>query len=322
MASPRATGCRLTAEFFGIGPFWHAERTAEAARRPHLLIAQSRIHDLQSLVKWHLTTFVRKGCGVETRTLAENQLELRCVRWGAHILFAVFFAGWILGCRFIPSPSPSDTAVEIARRFAENRAGIQIGATLMLLSMAFWAVWGAVVASWTRRARGGGRTLTYAQIVCMSVSEVVGVLCTSFWAIAAYRPGNIDPQITATLNDIAFMFFLLPWGPFSMWCLTVAVTVFRDRRMDDSEREFPRWVGYVSLLTAFLFAPAMLVLFFKHTAYGFDGLLGMWIPLLIFFVWVEAVSWSLIDRLKAERVRLLINADSAAPQLDTELAYA
>jgi len=48
----------------------------------------------------------------------------------------------------------------------------------------------------------------------------------------------------------------------------------------------------------------------------------MWIPLLTFFVWVEAVSWSLIDRLKAERVRLLINADSAAPQLDTELAYA
>jgi hypothetical protein len=39
----------------------------------------------------------------------------------------------------------------------------------------------------------------------MTVSEVIGVLCTSFWAIAAYRPGAINPQITATLNDIAFM---------------------------------------------------------------------------------------------------------------------
>jgi hypothetical protein len=242
---------------------------------------------------------------LEVRTLQENQLETRCVQWGAHILFVMFFVGWILGCRFIPSPSPSSSAEEIARRFADNRAGIQVGATLMLLSMAFWAVWGSVVASWTRRARGGGQTLAYAQIVSMTVSEVVGVLCTSFWAIASFRPGDIAPQITATLNDIAFMFFLIPWGPFSMWCLTVAVTVFRDRRMDDSVREFPRWIGYMSLLTAFLFAPAALVLFFKHTGYGYDGLLGMWIPLLIFFIWVEAVTFGLSGRLKAERRELL-----------------
>jgi hypothetical protein len=242
---------------------------------------------------------------LEVRTLQENQLETRCVQWGAHILFVTFFVGWILGCRFIPSPTPSSSAEEIARRFADNRAGIQIGATLMLLSMAFWAVWGSVVASWTRRARGGGQTLAYAQIVCMTVSEVIGVLCTSFWAIASFRPGDIAPQITATLNDIAFMFFLIPWGPFSMWCLTVAVTVFRDRRMDDSVRDFPRWVGYMSLLTAFLFAPAALVLFFKHTGYGYDGLLGMWIPLLIFFIWVEAVTFALSGRLKAERRELL-----------------
>jgi hypothetical protein len=163
--------------------------------------------------------------------------------------------------------------------------------------------------------------LAYAQIVCMTVSEVVGVLCTTFWAIAAFRTGTINPEITATLNDIAFMFFLLPWGPFSMWCLTVAVTVFRDRRMDDSVREFPRWVGYMSLLTAFLFAPAMLVLFFKHTAYGFDGLLGMWIPLLIFFVWVEAVRFGLIDRLKSEREQLLADADSVVPPFEFASAH-
>jgi hypothetical protein len=106
-----------------------------------------------------------------------------------------------------------------------------------------------------------------------------------------------------------------------MWCLTLAVTVFRDRRMDDSVRGFPRWVGYVSLLTAFLFAPAALVLFFKHTAYGFDGLLGMWIPLLIFFVWVEAVTFTLVDRLKAERERLLAATDHEVTRVDAPLAH-
>ena len=258
---------------------------------------------------------------LEARTLDENRLEMMFVRWGAHILFVVFFLGWIVCCRFIPAPSPSDTAEEIARRFADNRAGIQVGATLMLFSMAFWAVWGSVVASWTRTARGGGRTLAYAQIVSMTVSEVIGVLCTAFWAIAAFRPGEIDPEITATLNDIAFMFFLIPWAPFSMWCLTVAITVFRDRRIDDDGRDIPRWVGYVSLLTAFLFAPAGLVLFFKHTGYGFDGLLGMWIPLLIFFVWVEAVTWSVVARLKAEREQLIAAASEIdQPAIHRELA--
>jgi hypothetical protein len=84
-----------------------------------------------------------------------------------------------------------------------------------------------------------------------------------------------------------------------MWCVALAVAVFRDKR-EGEVREFPRWVGYLSLLTAFLFVLAGAALFFKEGGYAYNGLLGMYLPLAIFFVWVEGVTWAMTAKLRAE----------------------
>jgi hypothetical protein len=236
--------------------------------------------------------------------LARVRLNLWGVRVSGRILFVLFAIGWIGLARFVPAPSPLDSAEVIARRYQDNVWGIRLGATFMMVSFCFWATWGAVVANWTRRSPGGGRSLAIVQIVSLTISEMIGVLCAFLWALAAFRPGEVDPEITQTLNDGAWLMFLIPWPPFSMWCAALAIAVFRDKREGDV-REFPRWIGYLSLLTAFLFVPAGAVLFFKEGGYAYNGLLGMYLPLAIFFVWVEGVTWVMTDKLKAQRDELL-----------------
>lgn len=240
------------------------------------------------------------------------RLHLWCVRVSGRLLFGLFFVGWVVLARFVPAPSPLDSPVEIAQRYQENAWGIRMGATLMMVSFGFWAAWGAVVANWTRRSPGGGRVLAYIQLVSLTIAEMVGVLCAFFWGLAAYRPGEIAPEITATINDAGWLMFLIPWPPFSMWCIAVGVAVFRDKREGD-EREFPRWVGYLSLLTAFLFAPAGAALFFKSGGYAYNGLLGMYLPLAIFFVWTEGVTWAMTAKLKRQLAEARREADRAAP---------
>lgn len=238
------------------------------------------------------------------KPMSTMKLQLLCLRLGGRLLFFLFFIGWIGFADFVPAPSPMASAAEIARRFHDNRAGIQIGATFMMLSFCFWAPWGAVVAAWTKRAVPGGQVLAYVQIVSMTIAEMVGVLCAFFWAVAAFRPGEIDPQITMTLNDMAWLMFLLPWPPFSMWCIAVALAVYRDRSADPV---LPRWTAYLSLLTAFLFMPAGAALFFKVGGYAYNGLLGMYLPLAIFFVWVEGVTYAMVKRYRRDEQLEAVN---------------
>ena len=241
-----------------------------------------------------------------------------CVRIAGRILFVLFFVGWVLLARFVPAPSPMQTSEQIVARYHDNMHGIRLGATCMMISVSFWAAWGAVVANWTRRSPGGGRVLAVIQIVSLTLSEMVGVLCSFLWGLAAYRPGDIAPDITRTLNDAAWLMFLIPWPPFSMWCIALAVAVFRDKREGDV-REFPRWTGYLSLLTAFLYVPAAASLFFKEGGYAYNGLLGMYLPLAIFFIWVEGVTWAMTRKLKDE-LAALDASDGSAHRADDRIA--
>lgn len=216
---------------------------------------------------------------------------------GGHTLTVLFFVGWFTLARFFPPPSPELSAEQITARYVEDRDGIRLGATLMFASFALWAGWGAVIIAWVWRRISGGRVLAIAMTISLTIAEMVGVLCAFFWAMAAFRPGEISADITMTLNDAGWLMFVLPWPPWSFLCGCLAVAILRDR---SEEPTFPRWVAYVSLLTALLFAPAGLPLFFKGTEMAYDGVLGMFVPFIVFFVWVESVTWAMGRRLATE----------------------
>ncbi|MFJ9390488.1 hypothetical protein ACIRON_16810 [Nocardioides sp. NPDC101246] len=216
---------------------------------------------------------------------------------GGHTLTVLFIVGWFGLARFFPPPSPELSATAIAQRYAEDKDGIRLGATLMFASFALWAGWGAVIITWVWRRVSGGRILAIAMTISLTIAEMVGVLCAFFWAMGAFRPGEVSADITMTLNDAGWLMFVLPWPPWSFLCICLALAIFRDR---SSEPTFPRWVGYVSLLTALLFVPAGLPLFFKSSEMAYDGVLGMYVPFIVFFVWVESVTWAMGRRVAIE----------------------
>ena len=223
------------------------------------------------------------------------KMQIRCLRC-AHLIVILPTIGFMCA-RFLPGPSPLSTAAEIAARYANNFQGIRIGMTLMLLSSGFYAVWGGVLATWTRRVEGGKSLLADIQIACIAVGTIITVMAEFFWLIAAFRPGVIAPDITMTLNDMGWLMFLLPWPPYSVWCIALALAILRD------QSEFPllpRWSAGLSFLTAFLFMPASATIFFKSGGFAYNGLLGMFLPLVMFLVWLEGITIPMTLGLKRE----------------------
>ena len=62
-----------------------------------------------------------------------------------------------------------------------------------------------------------------------------------------------------------------------------------------SERPlFPRWVGYVDLAVAVAYAGGAPAIFVKTGAFGWDGLLSLWVPFAGFSVWLGVTFFSCV----------------------------
>lgn len=186
-----------------------------------------------------------------------------------------------------PFIAPGDTAAQVAAQYAVHATRIRWGAMIAMISLSMLAPWGIAVAVQTRRLGGRSQTLCYVQIACAAISTTIIVFMCMFWAIPAFRPGDVPPDIIRALNDIAYFLIVWPYFPFTIWVLAVGLAVLLDPSKDPV---FPRWVGYFSLWNAISYLPAGFMCFFHNGPIAWTGALALYIPLASFFTWMVIVT--------------------------------
>ena len=217
-----------------------------------------------------------------------TRLQRACA-WCGPLMTVVFFVGFIPLARFLPPPSPSASAAQIARMYADHVMGIRLGMFLVLIVAGLFLTFGVSITMQTRRIEGSRYPImSYLQLPVMGLSAVIAAFCAIFWEAAAYRPDDTSPDVTRALNDLGWFTFLWPWVPFSLWCVAIAVPILGDRSTDPI---YPRWVAYLNIWTAVLFLPAGMIVFLKSGPLAWDGFFAFYIPLFVFFGWVVAMAW-------------------------------
>jgi hypothetical protein len=220
--------------------------------------------------------------------VGNRRAQLVCV-WTGPLCAVLFIIGAVLLGHFIPPMvAPSDTAQVVARKFAEHTTQIRLGALVTIISMSLVATWGVTVAAQLRRTEGAFPVLTYVQLMCVAVGTVVVVLMSMFWAVAAFRPDTYSAETVQVLNDTAYFLLLFTWPPFAVWSACVALAILTDPNKD--RPVFPRWVGYLSIWVTLLFMPAGMMAFFKVGVFSWNGLVALYIPVIIFFVWLLVLT--------------------------------
>jgi hypothetical protein len=201
-------------------------------------------------------------------------------------VFAALLGAGLLTAGFVPPPSPSLGADEVAAIYQSHTALIRIGMLLAVLSNVFYLPFIASISVQMRRMQGVGLTPVYLQLGAGSIGTVLLLLPELGFLLTAFRPER-SPQLTMLLNDAAWLFFLTPFPTFVAQNCGIAWGILGDQR---TQPVFPRWVAFLNLWTALLLIPAGLAFVFKTGPFAWNGLFSFWLPAGVFFAWLLVMA--------------------------------
>ncbi|ORA41050.1 hypothetical protein BST20_02610 [Mycobacterium branderi] len=170
----------------------------------------------------------------------------------------VMFAGLVLA-RVFPAHNATWSANRIVEIYSQNADRIQLGCLLMMIAFAVWGWWQAVISLWVWRMESARYpVLTFATLVLVAINTMVVEIMSIMYAVAAFRAGKIAPEITLTLNDLAWFFYYYTWPPYILWLIAIAIAIFQDRH---TPALFPRWLAWITLAQVVTILPNSLQTF-------------------------------------------------------------
>jgi uncharacterized membrane protein len=220
----------------------------------------------------------------------------------------MFFIGMVPLAHWIPLPSPSDSATEVAAMYRDDTSGIRAGLAFIFVGMIGFILYASAIASQCRRIKGAPVAARYAQVGSIGAMVILIVLPIIIWWTAAYRPETRSPADIQMLNDLGWIAFIVGFVPFVAWCWTVGISILCD---ESDTPVYPRWAGYLSLLLGTLQIPPVLLVFFKTGPFAWNGLMSWWVPATDFFTFFLVMFYLTIKALKAQGAPLSPDAASA-----------
>jgi len=135
------------------------------------------------------------------------------------------------------------------------------------------------------------------QMVSCALLSLEFITPIGVWMAVSFRYDDRAPDVTRALHDVGWILFMtVIW---SLWVqlIAIAAAILIDRR---SEPVLPRWLGYLNLWVAMLIIPAGLVLFFKHGPFAWNGVVGLYIPLAAFVIWMISMTITIHQNLSRQ----------------------
>jgi hypothetical protein len=207
----------------------------------------------------------------------------RYVEYGAAtgILFVVLA---IVGFAVV-IPTPPDLnapAQEWSSYFLGHHDAVRAGIVILAVALFAFIWFLGTLTSVLRIATGTPRlpSIVFAGGILGIASLMIGLAAE---AVAAYRPQGVDPLIIRALNDIFVLVGVAAIPAFVAFFAASALVILRTGA-------FPPWLGWLLVVAAAVQPLTFGALFTKHGAFAGDGALGLFVPLIVSFVAIFALS--------------------------------
>ena len=206
------------------------------------------------------------------------RVQLLCA-WAGPATVLVTLLGWVIA-GILPFPlGPSSTTQEVVSFYGHDT---RVMAGLVIAQLGICLVFPLIglIGYFLLRIEGRRPILTFVQLVTGAATGVLLLLPMLLMAVISFRPER-NPEITVTLNDIAWLVFLTPIAPFIIQNVVIGIAILSDRA-----QTLPRWVGYLNFWVAASFLPDVLAFFFHSGPLSWRGVLVFWLALTTYSVFL------------------------------------
>lgn len=232
------------------------------------------------------------------RDAINHRVRLAAI-WSWPVCVVTFGVAFLFVVGFVPPPSPALDAQQIAEIYAANTTGIRIGVLVAMFASALLLPFLTAVSAEIKKIEGPLGLLGPIQfggaVALTMIFQIIG-LC---WLAASYRP-EASPEIIRAFNDYTWFAWSSFIATYSLQfiCMGIAGLMdFRDRPA------WPRWAAYLNLWVAVTGAGGVLAVFFKTGPFAWNGVVGYWIPVILFVVGLSVTTWALHRRARHEAAR-------------------
>lgn len=240
-------------------------------------------------------------------TKAENDTRQQLIVFWIGCSFPLFYGlSWAGIAGFFPPPAPNLSAAEVYEIYKENGVAIRLGMAVCLVVNCFCAPW--AIAIWTQMRRLEPNAVpvwSLFQLTLGILNVVFFMVPTVLWMTAAFaaqfRPG-FSPENLQVLNDAAWLLWFTTYAPTTLQCWTLGYVGLRDKRANPL---FPRAWCYLQFWVGLAYVPAGFIQFFVEGPFSWVGLIGLWLPVGVYFLWFPITAWGLY--------RAIHHRDDAAP---------
>jgi hypothetical protein len=220
----------------------------------------------------------------------------RVLIWTGPGMIALWLGAFLFIAGFIPPSDPSASADKIVRLYADHSIAIKLGMIISMAGSALLVPWAVAISGQLKRI-DGAKALADVQMASCALLSLEFITPIGVWMTASFRYEDRAPDATRALHDLGWILFVtVIW---SLWVqlIAIAAAILIDRR---SEPVLPRWLGYLNLWVAMLIIPAGLVLFFKHGPFAWNGVVGLYIPLVAFLIWMMSMTITIHRKLSRQ----------------------
>ncbi|MCX2930064.1 hypothetical protein ORI20_07255 [Mycobacterium sp. CVI_P3] len=210
-------------------------------------------------------------------TIAKSRIQLFGA-WCGVIYTLLIFGGWGIVAGLLPPIAPSAGPEQVARLFAEDTMRIRVGMIIVMFSALMLFPFVAVIAQMIARIEGGAGVLTYTFLLGGAGNMVLSFYPPMWWLTAAYRPDR-SADLLYLVNDTAWLQFIGGVSIYLAMPLSIMVASLCDKSPNPV---FPRWSGYAMGWIALITIPDQMLFFFHGGPFAWNGVLGLWIPAVMF----------------------------------------
>jgi len=234
-----------------------------------------------------VTTTMRTTSVPGARNSSIDYTLLRVALWSVCVYAGLGLLGFAVFAGFWPPPSEDLDAAAIAQYFHAHNTGIRIGMVLMVVGAPCYYTWSLVLSKIISRIEGPMGPLSVTELLGGLMTAVVTAVPAVVWQTAAFRTESRSAETVQTLYDLGWLFFDLTFMFSLLQSVALGIAILIDRR---EQPLFPRWVGYLSFLTAAVYVPLGLIPFVRTGPFAWHGVLNFWAVFVMFFILIAVVT--------------------------------